>query len=67
MLRIIIAAKVMIKSCRFARECMFIYESIDVTAQMELCFHEQTQVVANADCRMGSYVVISKLHIHTYR
>ena len=27
---------------------------MDVTTQLELCLHEQTQIVANAACRVGS-------------
>ena len=44
----------MIKSCRFARECVFICASMDVTTQLELCFHEQTRMVANVACIVGS-------------
>ena len=29
---------------------MFICASMDVTIQLELCFHEQAQIVANAAC-----------------
>ena len=58
-LPIIIAAKVGIKSCRFAGECVFICAYMDVTTQLELCFHEQTQIVANAACRVGSYQFLS--------
>ena len=47
-------AKVGIKSYIFARECVFIFASMVVTTQLELCFHEQTQIVANAACRVGS-------------
>ena len=53
-LPMIIAAKVRTKSCRFARECVFICAPMDVTTQLELCFHEQTQTVAKAACRLGS-------------
>ena len=57
MLPIIIAAKVGIKSCRFATECVsFVHVYMDVTIanQLELCLHEQTQIVASAACRVGS-------------
>ena len=47
-LPIIIAANAGIEFCRFARECVFICASMHVTTQLELCFHEQTQIVANA-------------------
>ena len=36
-------AKVGIKSCR---ECV----SLDITTQLELCSHEQTQIIASAAC-----------------
>ena len=44
-------AKVGIKICRFAREHA---AYMDVTTQLELCLHEQTQVVANDACRVGN-------------
>ena len=51
---IIIAAKVAIASCIFVRECVSISASMDVATQLESCFHEQTQIVANAACILGS-------------
>ena len=45
-----------IKSCRFARECVLVLicACMDVTTQLELCLYKQTQIVANAVCRLGS-------------
>ena len=37
-------AKVGIESCRFARECV---SFMDVTIQLDLHLHKQTQIVAN--------------------
>ena len=55
MLPIIIAAKVGIKSCRFALECVsFVHSWVLLANQLELCLNEQTQVVASAACRVGS-------------
>ena len=55
MLPIIIAAKVGIKSCRFAIECVsFVRAWMLLATQLELCLHEQTQIVASAACRVGS-------------
>ena len=54
-LPIIIAAKVGIKSCRFAIECVsFVYVWMQLANQLELCLHKQTQIVASAACRVGS-------------
>ena len=54
MLPIIIAAKVGIKSCRFATECVsFVHVWMHLANQLELCLHEQTQIVASAACRVG--------------
>ena len=55
MLSIIIAAKVGIKSCRFATECVsFVHVWMQLANQLELCqLHEQTQTVASAACRVG--------------
>ena len=48
---IIIAAKVGIKSCRFATECVsFVHVRIQLANQLELCLHEQTQIVVSAAC-----------------
>ena len=55
-------AKVRIKSCRFAKERVsFVYVYKDVTTQVELCLHEQTQIVANAACRVGSQLLVTLL------
>ena len=43
-------AKVGIKSCC---RMHFFCASMDVNTQLELCLHEQTQIVANAPCRVG--------------
>ena len=54
-LPIIIAAKVGIKSCRFATECVsFVNVWMQLANQLELCLHEQTQIVASVGCRVGS-------------
>ena len=54
-LPIIIAAKVGIKSSRFATECVsFVHVWMQLDNQLELCLHEQTQIVASAACRVGS-------------
>ena len=54
-LHIIIAAKVGIKSCRFATECVsFVHVWMQLANQLELCLHEQTQIVASGACRVGS-------------
>ena len=54
MLPIIIAAKVGIKSCRFATECVsFVHVWMQLANQLELCLHEQTQIVASVSCRVG--------------
>ena len=48
-------AKVGIKSCRFATECIsFVHVWMQLANQLELCLHEQTQIVASAACRVGS-------------
>ena len=48
-------AKVRIKSCRFAMECvLFMHAWMQLANQLELCLHEQTQIVASAACRVGS-------------
>ena len=48
-------AKVGIKSCRFATECVsFVHVWMQLANQLELCFHEQTQIIASAACRVGS-------------
>ena len=52
MLPIIIAAKVGIKFCRYATECVsFVHVWMYLANQLELCLHEQTQIVASAACR----------------
>ena len=56
MLPIIIAAKVRIKSCRLAIECVFICTCMDVT------LHEHTQIVARVACRVGSQQFQAHLH-----
>ena len=44
-----------IKSCRFATECVsFVHVWMQLANQLELCLHEQTQIVASAACRVGS-------------
>ena len=44
MFLIIITAKVGIKSCRFAIECvLFVHAWMQLTTQLELCVYEQTQ------------------------
>ena len=54
MLPIIIAAKVGIKSCRFAIECVsFVYVWMQLATKLEFCL---TQVVASVACRVGSGV-----------
>ena len=62
-LPIIIAAKVRIKSCRFTTECYykgdsqcvsFVHVWMQLANQLELCLHEQTQIVATVACRVGS-------------
>ena len=50
-----ILAKVRAKSYRFAREYVFICATMDVTTQLELCLHEQTQIVASAAYRVSNY------------
>ena len=48
-------AKVGIKSCRFATECVsFVHVWMQLANQLELCLHEQTQIVASAACSVGS-------------
>ena len=48
-------AKVGIKSCRFATECVsFEHVWMQLANQLELCLHEQTQIVTSAACRVGS-------------
>ena len=48
-------AKVGIKSCRFATECVsFVHVWMQLANQLELCLHEQTQTVTSAVCRVGS-------------
>ena len=65
MLPIIIAVKVGIKSCKFAREYVsFVYTYIDVTTQLKLRLHEQTQVIANATCRLGSQQFVSYFYLN---
>ena len=67
MLPIIIAAKAGIKSCRLTIECvLWVHTSMWLATQLEMCLHEQTQVVASAACRVGnqqfhSYVDIASL------
>ena len=47
-------AKEGIKSCRYATECVsFVHVWMQIANQLELCLHEQTQIVAAA-CRVGS-------------
>ena len=54
MLSIIIAAKVGIKSCRFATECIsFVHVWMQLANQLVLCSLEQTKIVASAACRVG--------------
>ena len=58
----IIAAKVGIKSYRFTKECTyFICACMDVTTQLELCLHKQTQMLANAACRVGNQQFLKQL------
>ena len=48
-------AKVGIKSCRFVMECVsFGYAWMQLATQLELCLHEQTQIVASVAYRVGS-------------
>ena len=48
-------AKVGIKSCRFATECVsFVHVWMQLANQLELCLHKQTQIVASVACRVGS-------------
>ena len=48
-------AKVGIKSCRFATECVsFVHVWMQLANQLELCLHKQTQIVASAACKVGS-------------
>ena len=48
-------AKVGIKSCRYATECfLFVHVLMQLANQLELCLHEQTQIVASAAFRVGS-------------
>ena len=48
-------AKVGTKSCRFSRECIcLICACTDVPTRLELCLYDQTQIIANAPCRVGS-------------
>ena len=48
-------AKAGIKSCRFATECVsFVHVWMQLANQLELCLHEQTQIVASAACRVSS-------------
>ena len=55
MVPIITAAKVGINSCRFAIDCVsFVYAWMYLATQLELCLHEQTQIVASVACRVGS-------------
>ena len=37
----------------------FICACMDATTQLELCLHEQTQIVANAVCRVGGQQFLS--------
>ena len=50
------AAKVGIKSCRFATECVsFVCAWMYLATQLKLCLYEQKQIVgASAACRVGS-------------
>ena len=53
-------AKVGVKSCRFAGECvLFVSVYMDIINQLELCLHEQTQIVGNATCSVGSKQILS--------
>ena len=47
-------SKVGIISCRTGRECVSFVHAMDVTTQLELCLHEQTQIVVNVAYRVGS-------------
>ena len=48
-------AKVGIKFCRFATECVsFVHVWMQLANQLELCLHKQTQIVASAAFRVGS-------------
>ena len=48
-------AKVGIKSCRFATECVsIVHVWMQLSNRLELCLHKQTQIVASAACRVGS-------------
>ena len=52
-------AKVGIKSCRFAREYVLFVHAYRCTTQLELCLYDQTQIIANAACRVGSQSAIT--------
>ena len=42
------------KSCRFATKCVsFVHVWMQLANQLELCLHEQTQIVASEACRVG--------------
>ena len=57
---IIMSAKVGIKSSRFFKECVsFMHAWIGVTIQLKMCLDEQTQIVANAVCRVDSQQFLS--------
>ena len=48
-------AKVEIESSRFARECVsFVHPWMYTTTKLEMCLYEQTQIIANAACRVGN-------------
>ena len=54
-------AKVEIKSYKYARECVsFVHACMYVPIQLELCLYDQTQIIANAACRVGSQQFLSQ-------
>ena len=56
---IIIAAKVGIKSCRFATECVsFVHVWMQLANQLELCLHEQTQIVASVEWVVRNFIAV---------
>ena len=52
---VLMPARAVIKSCRFATECVsFVHVWMQLANQLELCLHEQTQIVASVAYRVGS-------------
>ena len=61
-LPIIITAKVGIKSCRFATECVpFVHVWMQLANQLELRLREQIQIVASVACKVGSQEFHSRI------